>query len=56
MQWRACHSAGEAALRDAFPVRGPSVSVPDSLHSDSGGAVVVQVILPRPHAGVLHFV
>lgn len=52
--WCACHGAGEAAVCDALPVRGPPVSVPDGLHSDPGGAVVVQVLLSRPHTRVLH--
>lgn len=54
VQCCARHRAGEAALRDALPVSGPPLSVPDSLHPDAGGAVVVQVLLPGPHAGVLH--
>lgn len=53
VRWRACHRAGEAALCDALPVRGPPVSVPNSVHSGARGAVVVQVLLSRPHTGVL---
>lgn len=53
VRWRARHRAGEAALRHALPVGGPPVSVPDGLHPDAGGAVVVQVLLPGPLAGLL---
>lgn len=54
VQWRTCHRAGEAAVRYAFPVCGPSVPVPDSVLSSAGGTVVVQVLLSRPYQRVLH--
>jgi len=52
--WSPCHCTGEAAVCDALPVRGPPMSVPNGLHPDSGGAVVVQVLLSRPHPRFLH--
>lgn len=54
VRWRARHSTREAAVCNALPVRGPPVSVPDVIHREPGGAVVVQVLLSGPHAKVLH--
>ena len=54
VRWRARHSTREAAVCNALPVRCPPVSVPDIIHPEPGGAVVVQVLLSRPHARVLH--
>lgn len=37
----------------AVPVSGPAVSIQQRVHSDSRGAMGLQVVLPRPHTGFL---